>query len=230
MSPTQKSVLMAVAWYASDDGEYWGSVSTICEHTCLSERAVRKTLHDLTSMGYLVAEMRSGTSTKYTVTPASGAPLVEAAPCTPCTPAQSAPLQGVQDSPAQDAPPPLHLVHPTPARRAPNKQLTTNTATSKQQPKGEVVALPDWLPERAWQDFVEFRKAIKKPMTPKAQELAIGELGKLKGDGQDPVSVIHQSIVRNWAGLFALKEQQAGQPKRHSEFDKRDYREGANDF
>lgn len=92
------------------------------------------------------------------------------------------------------------------------------------------MSLPDWLPEKAWQDFIEFRKAIKKPMTLKAQELAIAQLEKLKGEGSEPVAVIHQSIVRNWAGLFALKEQQAGQPKRHSEFGKRNYHEGANDF
>lgn len=128
VSPTQKSVLMALAWYASDDGEFWGSVATIVEHTCLSERAVRKTLHDLVTIGLLQAEIRNGTSTKYTVTP-----------CTPCTPAPDAPLHKMQPPPAPDAPPPLHVVHPTPARGAPNKQLTTSTKTiSNKNNAGEV--------------------------------------------------------------------------------------------
>lgn len=115
MTPTQKSVLMALAWYASDDGEFWASVATIVEHTCLSERAIRKTLHDLVFMGYLQSETRHGTSNKYTITPARGAPLeISTAPapdaphpCTSCTPAPDAPLHDMQ-------PPPLHRVHPYP--------------------------------------------------------------------------------------------------------------------
>lgn len=118
MTPTQKSVLMALAWYASDDGEFWGSVASIMEHTCLSERAVRKTLHDLVAMGHLQSESRHGTSNKYTLTP-----------CTSCTPAPHAPLHQMQPPPAPCAPPPLHLVHPTPAPGAPNRQSTTRTTT-----------------------------------------------------------------------------------------------------
>lgn len=220
MAPTQKAVLMAVAWYASDDGEYWGAVSTICEHTCLSERAVRKTLHDLVALGHLRAEIRNGTSTKYTVTP-----------CTICTPAQYAPLHQMQESPAPDAPPPLHIVQGTPARGAPNKQLTTNTKTVNNKNNAGAKAapsLPDWLPEKPWADFLEFRKSIKKPMTPRAQELAIADLAEMQAKGIDPVAVINQSIVRGWAGLFEPKTMAGGQPPRHSGFEKRNYHEGVN--
>jgi hypothetical protein len=204
MSPTQKAVLMAVAWYASDDGEYWGSVSTVCEHTCLSERAVRKTLHDLANMGYLSAEVRAGTSTKYTLTPAHGAPLSQANPCTSCTPAQDAPLHDMQPPPAQDAPPPLHLVHPTPAPRAPNKQLTTNTKTREQQDTPAALGVRDLVavgvPEQAAKDFLTTRKAKKAPLTQTALDGIQREAAKA---GMTLAAAVTLAAESGWQGFKA---------------------------
>ena len=68
---------------------------------------------------------------------------------------------------------------------------------------------------RAFGDYVEMRKAMKKPMTEKAKDLAVRKLKKLAAipftdelDVSTAVKVLEQSIERTWIGLFPLKEEQ----------------------
>lgn len=72
----------------------------------------------------------------------------------------------------------------------------------------EQVALPDWLPRAAWVDWTDHRKRIKAPMSPKAGELCIRDLGKHRTNGHDPVTVIEHSIKNGWRGLFAPHDTQ----------------------
>jgi hypothetical protein len=59
----------------------------------------------------------------------------------------------------------------------------------------------------AMDDFAEFRKKIKKPLTDKARELTILELEKLApGNEAMQVAILNQSIQRGWQGVFPLKE------------------------
>lgn len=60
----------------------------------------------------------------------------------------------------------------------------------------------------AWKAFLEMRKLIKKPMTDYAMKLCVNELVKLEKEGNDPVLVLNQSIGKNWAGVFPLKNKQ----------------------
>ncbi len=99
-TPTQKSVLIALADQANDDGVCWPSVGTIVERTCLCERVVRRVIAELEKVSLVRADRVSGKSTSYTVTPALHAPLHDVHPCTTSRT-------------------PLHVVHPTPARGAP---------------------------------------------------------------------------------------------------------------
>jgi hypothetical protein len=60
--------------------------------------------------------------------------------------------------------------------------------------------------EKAVDDFKEFRKGIKKPMTPRAIELLYANLEKLAGsDDQMKIAILEQSILKGWAGVFDLK-------------------------
>lgn len=68
------------------------------------------------------------------------------------------------------------------------------------------VVLPVWLDEKLWNDFKEHRKAMKAKLTPKAEELAIKALTKLKDLGNDVRSVVEQSIMNGWKGLFEIKQ------------------------
>ncbi len=56
------------------------------------------------------------------------------------------------------------------------------------------------------QSFIEFRKKIKKPMTDKAITLLLGQLDKLATDDATKISVLEQSIVNGWQGVFPLKD------------------------
>ena len=58
-------------------------------------------------------------------------------------------------------------------------------------------------------EFVKFRKLIKKPMTNKALELIIAKLNKLGQSDRERVTILNQSIERGWAGVFALKDDDA---------------------
>lgn len=67
------------------------------------------------------------------------------------------------------------------------------------------IEIPDWLPNQEWNEYLEMRIKIKKPMTEAAKKMAISELEKLKSQGQSPAEVLKQSIFNSWQGLFALK-------------------------
>lgn len=60
--------------------------------------------------------------------------------------------------------------------------------------------------EIAIDDFKEFRKKIKAPMTDRAIELLKAELEKLApGDDTAKISILEQSIMNGWKGVFELK-------------------------
>lgn len=66
-------------------------------------------------------------------------------------------------------------------------------------------ALPEWIPPEAWGHFEEMRKKIKKPMTDRACELIVLELGKLRDQGHDPQAVLEQSVRLDYQDVYAIK-------------------------
>jgi len=62
--------------------------------------------------------------------------------------------------------------------------------------------LPDWLPAEPWEAWVDMRKRIRKPLTPRAEKLAVTHLAKLRDLGHDPAVVLDQSTMGNWTGLY----------------------------
>lgn len=92
-----------------------------------------------------------------------------------------------------------------------HKPLTTN-----QKPKVKIAspsALPDWIPIPAWEGFLAMRKQVKKPITLEAIPLAIKKLEELRKAGNDPASVLEQSTLHCWQGLFEVKGSAAASPK-----------------
>lgn len=67
------------------------------------------------------------------------------------------------------------------------------------------LVLPNWIPQEPWDGFVAMRKEIKKPLTGRAITLAVNTLLDLKNKGHDPGSVLDQSTMAKWQGLFELK-------------------------
>jgi len=61
--------------------------------------------------------------------------------------------------------------------------------------------------DRAMDDFVKHRKAMKKPLTDRGQELIRLDLERLApNDMETQIAIINQSIKRGWQGVFPLKE------------------------
>jgi uncharacterized protein YdaU (DUF1376 family) len=67
--------------------------------------------------------------------------------------------------------------------------------------------LPEWIDQKAWDDFVGMRKEIKKPITENAKGLAVKALEKLALQGHNPDVVLNQSTFHSWQGLFAIKQE-----------------------
>ena len=59
--------------------------------------------------------------------------------------------------------------------------------------------------ETAVDDFIEFRKKIRAPMTDRAIQLFHTQLDKLAPDDVTKIAIINQSIVQGWKGVFPLK-------------------------
>jgi hypothetical protein len=57
-----------------------------------------------------------------------------------------------------------------------------------------------------FKDFLEMRKKIKKPATPKAIELLVNKLKKLSPDESTQIQIVEQSILSSWQDLFPLKQ------------------------
>jgi hypothetical protein len=79
----------------------------------------------------------------------------------------------------------------------------------RREENNKVASLPDWLPGTAWEEFKQHRIAIKKRMTPLAETKTLKELSKLRDEGCNPVQVLEQSIQRGWAGVFAVRKDDA---------------------
>jgi hypothetical protein len=86
--------------------------------------------------------------------------------------------------------------------------------------------------ESAIDDFIEFRKKIKKPMTPKAVDLLKSKLDKLASDDETKILILNQSILNGWQTVYELKTNntqfntyQKPDKSNRTNFEQRDYNE-----
>lgn len=88
-----------------------------------------------------------------------------------------------------------------------------STSASKKQALRETllaVDLPEWLSATLWEQYVDFRFEMGKPLTIKARDMAIQKLARLRAEGNDPVEVIETAMVAGWMGLFPVKNRNSG--------------------
>jgi DNA-binding HxlR family transcriptional regulator len=74
----------------------------------------------------------------------------------------------------------------------------------KEKPTPAKIELPGWLDKEVWAEWVEYRKEIKKKLTPSMISKQLKFLEKHNGTH---AAIIEQSIQNGWTGLFPLKEQ-----------------------
>jgi len=60
--------------------------------------------------------------------------------------------------------------------------------------------------EIAINDFKDFRKGIKSPMTDRAVELLRLNLNKFTDDDETKIAILNQSIMNGWKSVYALKD------------------------
>jgi uncharacterized protein YdaU (DUF1376 family) len=75
------------------------------------------------------------------------------------------------------------------------------------------LGVPDWVPVESWKAFVENRKLLKKPMTPRAVKIILGKLEKLCAAGDDPGAVLDASVEHSWQGVWPLNGRGETAPK-----------------
>ena len=83
----------------------------------------------------------------------------------------------------------------------------------------------------ALKDFRDMRTKIKKPITPRAEQMIINELMKLSGG--DPIiaeKILDQSIMNSWQGVFPLKEKPEKKPYEPKDDRKINYDQAARDI
>jgi uncharacterized protein YdaU (DUF1376 family) len=62
--------------------------------------------------------------------------------------------------------------------------------------------LPDWVPQKAWEGFIEVRKRAKSNPTDHAKELLIAKLERLKEQGFSPQECIEAAIESGWKSFY----------------------------
>lgn len=114
-----------------------------------------------------------------------------------------------------------------------SKGKKSKVKESKEHQSDPVTYVPDENLNRAINDFVAYRKGIKKPMTDRAVTLLIERLGGLSRDPDKQIAILNQSIINGWQGVFPLKEDNRGKRcgKTNRDYDEmlREWAEGADE-
>lgn len=88
----------------------------------------------------------------------------------------------------------------------PSPEPEPNPDPKEREEKTNYAAAPP-VPAPLWADFVEMRKKIRKPLTTRAVELICRKLEQFQLAGDDPITVLEQSIMNSWAGVFPIKKE-----------------------
>jgi hypothetical protein len=139
LEPYDRLVMLVLAEHADEHGVCYPSVARICARSGMGERGVQGVLKRLHDRGHIVIDANGGKRganlyrLNMTATPAPDAPLDPRTTCP--TPASDAPAcdapppHGMHPTPAPDAPPPPHPVHP-------NRHLTIIEPSEERTPLG----------------------------------------------------------------------------------------------
>ena len=82
-----------------------------------------------------------------------------------------------------------------------------------------MIALPNYIDREAWTGFEDMRRAIKKPLTPRAAKLILYELQRIKDAGHDANAALDQSTNHCWADVYPPKDKPI-EPAKSAESDR----------
>ena len=93
------------------------------------------------------------------------------------------------------------------------RKTETETKTEKEKPKEKAGAfsLDSYTQNaeliEALEGFIEMRKKVKAPLTEHALSLLLKKLDGLGCSDAEKVEIVNQSVMNNWKGFFALKQE-----------------------
>ena len=183
--------------YNAASGVCWPGVNRIAEDAHLDRRSVIRATQRLESLALIAVERADrGKSNRYRPNLASSG--VSATSDTRATSGASVTQLVAPVSPELVAP-----VSPESLKRTPK-----GTPKEKQRASADALTLPDWVDQQAWDGFATMRVRERHPLTPRAVELVLVELAKLREAGQDPNAVLDQSTRNGWRDVYQIKQQQ----------------------
>jgi hypothetical protein len=204
--PHQRYVLLKLADYANQDGRCWPSLGAIAIETCLSESSVRRAVKDLEKGGWLEVNRglgRSNSSQYVLVEKVSGGQVLEEK--VSAGKVSVGRIKGVTQTQkgVRETNPPHPLF----------REPSITTKEPPTEPAPIAFSLPEWVPLAAWIGFTEMRKKMRVPLTDRAKNGIVAELGRLRSIGNDPGVVLDQSTMRGWRGVFPVKGENYGQQR-----------------
>lgn len=193
-------------------GSFISSVSRLAEETALTEREIRTAISHLKTTG----EVTSKATNKYTVFTVVNYNLY-----------QSSDTQNDnQETIKRHSNDILTTTieeekERKKEKREKEKKKGVTNVTRKKEPAPQVYYPNDEKLNRAFADYVQMRKLIKKPMTEEAVPLVMRKLQKLAAlpfsetmDNDLAIQILEQSVMNSWQGLFPLKESGSPSQKR----------------
>lgn len=79
--------------------------------------------------------------------------------------------------------------------------------------------IPDFVPTADWQNYVEMRAKIRKPMTARAIGMAFTKLAELQAEGHSPAEVLQNSVFNSYQGLFPPSQPKGNKNDQRSKWD-----------
>lgn len=84
------------------------------------------------------------------------------------------------------------------------KETITKETITKE--KAQAPQFPEWIPKNTFQEYLEMRRKIRKPLLEKSLPRFFSHLKKLCDTTRaSPEQILDQSIINSWQGIFPLK-------------------------
>src|SRR5262249_22223828 len=90
------------------------------------------------------------------------------------------------------------------------KEKEEEEKNTRATPGASAPLLPDWLPLDSWEGFLENRKRLGVPNTPRALGQVLHKLTKAKGEGQNPATLLDEATEKGWRSIYPEKAHGTG--------------------
>lgn len=216
--PVAKLVLLKFADNANDSGKCWPSIANISRETGLCRRTVQTKIRALEDLD-LLKSVRGVNRCDYTLSMEKLTQIRHSggvqemhpagdAPCSTCTGG----VQEMHGGGAGDA-----LAYKEPSL---NRQRTIKEPASFPYSSTEFI--------EAWQDWIQHRKEIKKPITETSTKLSFKKLANMTES--EAITAIQHSISNGYQGIYPPQQNTTTNRPTHEKFNPKPKRNGLRPF